>query len=122
MRRRRTFQPQLERLELRLVPTTFSPPTSIRVGFAPNDAVIADFNNDGKPDLVVSNGQSAFVSYLRGLGTGAFASPVSFASGDKPQSVVAGDFNGDGNMDVAVGNYYANTVSVMLGNGNGTFG
>src|SRR5205807_10475346 len=117
---RRKFLPECEGLELRLVPS-FTPPTQLGVGFSPNHAAIGDFTGDGKPDLVVSNGQAATVSLLRGTGAGTFTPQATFAAGNKPQWVVAGDFNGDNKLDVAVGNYYAKTVSVLLGNGSGGF-
>src|SRR5204863_2975202 len=120
-RKPRKFQPQCERLESRLVPSNFGPPTELGVGFSPNHAAIGDFTGDGKPDLVISNGQAATISLLRGTSNGNFAQQATFAAGNKPQWAVAGDFNGDNKLDVAVGNYYANTVSVLLGNGTGGF-
>lgn len=80
------------------------------VAFAP-----ADFNGDGKLDLVTVDGGNA-VSVLLGTGAGALALPIVFAVGS-PRAVVAGDFNGDGRPDVAAANSYSDDVSVLLNDG-----
>ena len=73
---------------------------------------VADFNGDGKPDLVVGG------SVLIGNGDGTFAPPVTYSAG-AAAAVAVGDFNGDGYMDIATAS--ADSVSVLLGNGDGTF-
>ncbi len=77
---------------------------------------MADFNGDGRPDLVVGS------SVLLGNGDGTFGTPLSFLAGGGGPGVAAGDFNGDGRPDLAVANEGSNDVSVLLGNGDGTFG
>ncbi len=71
--------------------------------------VAADFNHDGKLDLVVatqmSNGGPWGVYLLQGDGTGGFAEPTLMytpTSGWAVQTLVIGDFDTDGNADVAV--------------------
>jgi len=82
-----------------------------------------DFNNDGKPDLVVVNSGSTTVSVLLNKGDGTFYPRMSFQAGAIPDSVAVGDFNNDGNLDLVI----AGTVGVvggyaiLLGNGDGTF-
>jgi hypothetical protein len=96
--------------------------------------VIADVNNDGKPDIVVANQcqddscQNGAVSVLLGNGDGTFKTAQIYASGGfNTNSVVAGDFNGDGNVDLAVVSQFEDStcqnggLSVLLGNGDGTF-
>ena len=82
--------------------------------------VVADFNGDGKPDLVTSGG-GAQVSVLLGNGDGTFQAAVNYGVGSGPVFCAAGDFNGDGKADLAVVNSIDNNVSVLLGKGDGTF-
>lgn len=81
----------------------------------------ADFNNDGKLDLVVTSYGSNSVSILLGRGDGTFQPSVSFGSVAQAVYIVAADFNNDGNMDIAVCSQSGNSVSIFLGNGDGTF-
>ena len=92
---------------------------------APEGALVADFNRDGKLDLVVSTCTAeSRISVMLGNGDGTFQPPVNYWVDPCPGTPVAGDFNHDGSLDVAVPVYYSNRVSgvnVLLGNGDGTF-
>jgi hypothetical protein len=94
---------------------TFQPPTSYQTA---NGAVwmsAGDFNNDGKPDLVVSNGFAMTMLVFLGNGDGTFQAPKVTAAGILGFLPVVGDFNGDGKLDVVV------RGAILLGNGDGTF-
>jgi hypothetical protein len=84
---------------------------------------IGDFNNDGRLDLAVTNGQNNTVSILLGNGDGTFTqAPGSRVPvGAVPYFTAIADFNKDGFADIAVTNNTDNTVSILLGNGDGTF-
>jgi hypothetical protein len=100
---------------------TFQSHVDYPVGSGPAFAVVGDFNNDGKPDIAVTNSGSNTVSILLGKGDGTFQTPVTYNTGTAPVSAVIGDFNHDGSLDLALANSGSNSVSVLLGNGDGTF-
>jgi hypothetical protein len=88
-----------------------------------NAIAAADFNGDGKLDLVEtcasSNEQPCnLLLILSGNGDGTFTqscmTPLAFAGS---QSMAVGDFNGDGQPDAAVINSGANGVNVFLNGG-----
>jgi len=81
---------------------------------------VSDVNGDGKPDLIVVNHFSNFVSMLLSNGNGTFQNQQTFAVASDLDSVAAADVNGDGKADLVIANLEGN-VSVLLGNGNGTF-
>ena len=86
-------------------------------GSNPWDITAADFDGDGKVDLVTSNlgGQDA-LSVFRNTSTGpgaiSFEPRVDFESfGYAPRTVTVGDFDGDGRTDLAtVDGFYYNLV------------
>ena len=94
----------------------------------PFGIVIADFNEDGKPDLAVAGNVRMYV-YV-GNGDGTFTatptSPVSVPSppyDDFPSPyvgpIVAGDFNNSGHLGLAVGEFQNEAAVILLGNGTG---
>lgn len=99
---------------------TIPAPPSIASGQNPNSIAVGDFNLDGKPDLVVSNGNS--VTLLQGNGNGTFATPRTIASTAQTAAVavVVADFNLDGNPDVAFVTDVG-AIGILLGKGDGTF-
>ncbi len=102
---------------------TFTSRTDFTTGSQPRTIAIADFNGDGKPDIVVPNSDifsggntiSVFLNTTTpGAATPTFTARTNFATAVQPQSVSVGDFNGDGKQDIVVGNYSTGSVSVFL--------
>ena len=106
---------------------TFRLPVFYDPGGTFTDGVaIADLNHDGKPDLVITNGDAGGkVCVLLGKGDGSFQAATCYAQGGlyfpETSSPVVADVNGDGRPDLVVANQASKTVGVLLGNGDGTF-
>ncbi len=102
-------------------------PTASQVadpGTDPYGVVLADFDNDGVPDILASNGGSGDPYLFRGNGDGTFQGGSYVASLDTGNytSYGAFDFDGDGNQDVVTANYTGRQLRYFPGNGDGTFG
>jgi hypothetical protein len=84
---------------------------------------VADVNGDGKPDIVVTTGNTnGMAAVLLGNGDGTFRPAADYSTaGNTPTALALGDVNGDGKADVVVANDYAGMIAVLLGNGDGTF-
>lgn len=94
--------------------------------------VIADFNGDGKLDIIVPEFQSDYefgLAYLQGFGDGTFLAANTYyspwTSGHQPWygvGIASADFNGDGIPDFVLGNAGDNAVgvTVFLANSDGT--
>jgi hypothetical protein len=84
----------------------FQPPTYAGTG----PIFVADFNGDGKPDILCSDG-----TLNLGNGNGTFTAGTKVSG--TPLAVA--DFNGDGHPDIL--EQGTGTLLVLLGNGDGTF-
>ena len=109
---------------------TFQPPAVYAANLGLISVAVADFNGDGRLDLVAGEDYSTNVVVMLGVGDGTFLPPTAFAAGSGPVALVTGDFNGDQRADLAVA-YAGDTyiygsgpgggVAILLGNGDGTF-
>ncbi len=90
-------------------------------GTAPVAALAADFNRDGKLDLVTANAAAGTVSRLLGDGSGGLGPATSFAAGPNPTDVVAGDLDRDGLLDLVVASSSGTSVSLLRGLSGGSF-
>ena len=117
---------------------TLQPPQTIDGGLTgsgdpPAIVAAADFNGDGKPDLVVTDSGRRYgsppvagsVRIYRNLGGGNFAAAVILPGPMYPEGLAIGDVNGDGRPDIVVTSESAafanDTLYVFLGNGDGSF-
>ena len=96
------------------------------IGYEPNssDVVAADFNSDGKVDLMVEGsyfeeGPGGF-TVLFGRGNGVFTDTAAYVAVPDLSGVGAGDFDGDGVPDLALASDEGQ-IATMLGLGEGRF-
>jgi len=89
-------------------------------GSTPYSVAVADFNGDGKSDLVTADADGDTASVLLGNGNGTFQAKRSFGTGAGSCSVAVADFNGDSVFDLVTADSDDDTVSVLLGNGTTT--
>ncbi|HEX8161134.1 MAG TPA: VCBS repeat-containing protein [Pyrinomonadaceae bacterium] len=91
--------------------------------------VAADFDNDGRLDVVVAHQIACYtapcvaartISVLIGLGDGTFQPAREVEVGTGMSSIAVGDFNRDGLKDLGIAGD-SSQVYVLLGAGNGTF-
>ena len=112
---------------------TFQTPVSYSTGgLNAYSVAVADVNDDGKPDLLVTNDSAVssagigVLGVLLGNGDGSFQTAMSYASGgEHARSVAVVDVNGDGKPDLLVANISDGNdgggLGVLLGSGDGTF-
>lgn len=90
---------------------------------------VADFDRDGKPDLLMRDGTGNALVVMLGNGDGTFRQTEEVDVGALHATVV-GDINADGNPDVVVlnsnytdefGTEWTSLAHVLLGHGDGTF-
>src|SRR5271155_149785 len=97
---------------------TFILPGGARLDFpagtTPTSFVIAHFNDDGIPDLLVTASGDNAAALMLGASGGFFNGPIEVPVGTTPDSVATADFNGDGLPDVVITNFGSNTASIIL--------
>ena len=100
--------------------TVIVPTTGYATGGYPEaPVVIADFNGDGYPDIMVADREYSVV-FLKGYGDGTFRaalnyySPIPTSDYAAGITVASGDFNGDGYPDFALGNCCNSSVGVTV--------
>jgi len=111
---------------------TFGAPIPTATSVTPYTLASADFNTDGKVDLLVTAVIAGCpvdglgYAFLKGNGNGTFTvGPTSCLDFSIPQTPIVADLNGDGKLDVVLPYVNQNGIpagpAVLQGNGDGTF-
>jgi uncharacterized protein (TIGR03437 family) len=106
---------------------TFQTPALYTLNYSPNTNIaVADFNGDGRDDLVVggysvnsAGNAGGYISAFLSNPDGTLQNPTTIPLAIGPSSLAVGDFNGDGHMDVACTSNIGAPYT-LLGNGDGT--
>ena len=94
----------------------FRPCAPVPAGANPSSIAVADVNRDGRPDVVVANHETDYVTLLVNAGGGRFTSrTLRVRSSPHPHAVAVGDFDRDGKPDIAVDSWGEDRVTLLLG-------
>ena len=100
----------------------FNPATHIKTGgLDPEAILVADVNNDSKPDLATCDFIDGTLTVRFGNGSGGFGGPYVYTVGKRPNSMAARDLNGDGKLDIVVSLNGENKVAILYNGPGGLF-
>jgi hypothetical protein len=98
----------------------FGAPIITQLDVHPIDEASGDFDNDGRPDLIVTSWDDKMVVSLRSDGAGRFTEVWRTPTTSPAYIVKATDFDGDGNVDFVV-HERGGSTSAWFGDGHGRF-
>jgi hypothetical protein len=89
----------------------------------PKAVAVADFDNDGRLDIIVTVFSDDIIRIYFGYGDGTFGHRLKYSTGTDsgPQSIAIADLNNDGVLDIVIGNYRSGNIGIFIGIGNGSF-
>ena len=97
---------------------------TLAAGNRPQGVAVADFNQDGFPDMVVANYVDNTIDVYLASGPGTFLAPATYKTCGGPTAVLATDLDLTGLADIVVtcNTPTSNVIEVFLNQGKGVFG
>ena len=99
----------------------FGQPTDIVVADSPQRLALADVDQDGDPDLLVTSFNTDVVNLCRNDGRGNFAVPRLLPTGRQPYALEVQDMDADGDLDLLVTSTLEHSVCLHRNDGHGAF-
>ena len=77
----------------------------------------ADFNNDGRLDIIITETTNDKLGIILGHVNNTFFDEITYftGNGSYPHSIGLGDFNNDGRLDIAVSNMLSDNIGIFVG-------
>ncbi len=100
---------------------TFTGRTFYKAEYFTYAVTSADLNNDGFPDIAVTNYYHSSFSVFLNNGNGSFGEKNTYTAGIHPSSIVTSDINGDGFLDIVITVGAEDSLIVSYNDGNGFF-
>ncbi len=100
-----------------IISNTFSTSSQHATAAGPHHLGAADFDGDGKLDLVVTNDNAASFSAFRNtssVGAVSFGNKIDFTTLSSPFGLAIGDLNGNGKLDVVVVNNHVTAQKISV--------
>ena len=99
-----------------------SAPRVFSAGHGPVSVAVADYDEDGRSDMVVASPSDFKIQFLKATGSG-FALPFAYTPSLPARGVATADFDFDGHADVvaALGSAGGGQVQILRGDGTGAF-
>jgi hypothetical protein len=100
----------------------FGEKIEIETGKNPSGIYLADLNNDGLLDIVITNKDDNTISIFQNSSTInkiLFSNKINLSVQNKPNSVTCIDINNDNFLDIIVTNNGSNTITILDNNSNG---
>jgi len=95
---------------------------TIPSGSYPSPSDAADFNHDGKVDIVIGNAGNNIMSLFIASGGAVYQTGIPYTAANNVRGVAISDLDGDGYDDVITANRGGSNISLFKNNGSGTFG